>query len=114
MAKNVYTMWVPSSLIITSLGQVSELGKVKRLLVGRLLVNRQLAAATEAVLPAVPALEDVVTAQAGGRPRIHGAKDFPASRCSFSTRGFFTHNGLSETQGIVEVIGGVRPHAQKA
>jgi hypothetical protein len=62
MVKSVHTMWVPSSPIILSSGQVSTLGKPMRLLVGRLLVNRLLAAGTEAVLPAVPALEDVVTA----------------------------------------------------
>jgi hypothetical protein len=41
-------------------------------LVGRLLLEHLPAGVTQAVLPAVPALKHLVTAQAGGEPRIHG------------------------------------------
>jgi hypothetical protein len=77
--------------------------------VRRLLLDALPAGVTQTILPTIPALEDNVTAQAGGESRIHGAYDFSSSVCALSTRGFFTHEVLSDTQGVMEVASCVRP-----
>jgi hypothetical protein len=74
-------------------GRVKGTGRFVRWL----LLDRLPAGVTEAILPTIPALEDDVTAQAGGQPRIHGADDFSSSVCPWSTRGLFTHDVLSDT-----------------
>jgi hypothetical protein len=65
-----------------------------------LLLNGLLAGVTETILATIPALEHVITAQAGGESRIDGAEDFLSSVCSSSTPGFFTHADLRGTQVI--------------
>ena len=69
-------------------------------LVRGLLLDRLPAGVTEAILPTIPALEDAVTAQAGGRPRIHGTDNFSSAVCASSTWGLFTHAVLSDTRVI--------------
>jgi hypothetical protein len=89
----------PSSRIIRPLESTPGFVNGLEGLLRWLLFNRLPAGVTQTILPTVPALEDVITAQAGGQPGIHGAEDFLSSVCSLSTQGFFTHEVLSETRG---------------
>ena len=62
----------PSSPIIRPSGQAPGFGNGMRWLARRVRLDRLATGGTQAVLPTVPALKNVVTAQAGGRPSIRG------------------------------------------
>jgi hypothetical protein len=69
----------PSSQISQPLGSTPGFVNGLEGLFRWLLFNRLPAGVTQAILPPVPALEDVITAQAGGEPGIRGGGRFVPS-----------------------------------
>ena len=69
----------PSSQISKPLGSTPRVVNGLEGLLRWLRFNRLSAGVTQAILPTVPALEDVITAQAGGQPGIRGGGRFVPS-----------------------------------
>ena len=77
----------PSSPIIRSSGLPPWFLNGMGWLVRWLRLDRVAAGVTDAVLPTVPTIEHLITAEAGGEPRIRGEGRFLSSACRALTHG---------------------------